>query len=75
MSRNAHPKRAAPAAVFLCALPFAAILASLFFGRYFLSPAEVLSALFRPDTVSRAAVVTVLLDSSSLQRVQYATWS
>lgn len=59
MSRNAHPKRAALAAVFLCALPFAAILASLFFGRYFLSPAEVLSALFRPDAVSRAAVVTV----------------
>lgn len=59
MQEKTHFGKTALTAVFLCALPLAAILASLFVGRYALSPAEVLAALFRPSAVSHAAVVTV----------------
>lgn len=59
MQRKKISKRAALTVPLLCVLPLAAILLSLFFGRYSLSPSEVLSALFRPSFVSHAAVVTV----------------
>lgn len=44
---------------FLLLFPAASVVLSLFFGRFAMSPSEVLSALFRPSTVSRAFAVTV----------------
>ena len=43
----------------LVVFPIAAVLLSLFFGRYTIEPADVLAALFRPSAVSHAAAVTV----------------
>lgn len=59
MRRQAAFRRSVPTALFLCALPVGAIVLSLFFGRYAISPSDVLSALFRPSAVPHAVLVTV----------------
>ena len=59
MLNRSCPKKNIGIAVLLVVFPIAAVLLSLFFGRYAIQPSDVFSALFAPSRVSHAAVVTV----------------
>ena len=59
MKGGSTRKNTAAVLLLLIVFPLAAVIVSLFVGRYPLSPTVVLSALFRPSAVPHAAVVTV----------------
>ncbi len=59
MKQNKTRGNTAAVIMLLILFPLAAMIVSLFVGRYPLPPSVVLSALFRPSAVSNAALVTV----------------
>ena len=59
MQNRSGAKKNIGISVLLVVFPIAAVLCSLFVGRYAIRPTEVLAALFSPSAVSRAAAVTV----------------
>jgi iron complex transport system permease protein len=59
MPRKTISEKKTGVAVLLIVFPIAAVALSLFFGRYAIRPSDVLTALFSPQSVSRATAVTV----------------